>query len=480
MSEIQLQATVVFQQIWAAINCGLLLDEDGHTELDDLGRTQRAIKYIILEGSSRSSKTRSCIDCYDLYAREQEDKRLTVWRDTKTDCKKTVLSDMLKHLKKNQRYEVDQVFNKTESIFTYSTSSTVEIHGTDDAETVHGLDQDAAWLNEPYKISRDTFDQIDQRTSDFIFVDWNPKKSHWIDDLKKDKRAITIYSTFKHNPFCPPEQRAKILSYQPVSMCDIVLSEIMTEEEAKNYDIRSNPKGITDKQIRELVRCIDNEYKRSSSEFNWSVYGLGKKAERPNRILRMVKITDDHYKNIDAERVIGVDWGSVHPWGILESKVYDNSLYLHELNYLSENEWRPKLSAHERMEMSKPTDEAGNKDGLVLWLFKKLNIPKDLLIICDNNRPSKILALRDAGYDYAIAALKPPGSVLDGLDLMNDITVYYTESSENLHYEQENYSRKVDKYGEVQEEPEDEDNHLIDPARYIAMHHQREGTLKGL
>lgn len=55
-------------------------------------------------------------------------------------------------------------FNKTESIFSYDSMSTVEIHGTDDEETVHGLTQDVAHFNEPYKISRDTFDQIDQRT----------------------------------------------------------------------------------------------------------------------------------------------------------------------------------------------------------------------------------------------------------------------------------------------------------------------------
>ena len=132
------------------------------------------------------------IDVYDLIAREEENKRLTVWRDTKTDCKKTVLNDALKRLKVTGRYEIGQKFNKTESIFTYDNSSTFEIHGTDDEETVHGLTQDYAWLNEPYKISKDTFDQIDQRTSEIVFVDYNPKKGHWVDDLAKDPRTLVI------------------------------------------------------------------------------------------------------------------------------------------------------------------------------------------------------------------------------------------------------------------------------------------------
>ncbi|MGK3947040.1 hypothetical protein ABK046_52810, partial [Streptomyces caeruleatus] len=74
-------------------------------------------------------------------------------------------------------------FHETKSILTYTTGSTFEIHGTDDENTVHGLNQDAAWLNEPYDISKAVFDQIDQRTSDFMLIDLNPKQGHWSDDL---------------------------------------------------------------------------------------------------------------------------------------------------------------------------------------------------------------------------------------------------------------------------------------------------------
>jgi len=460
----EIQATIVYQKTWEAIHAR---NPDG----------SRRYRYILHKGSSRSSKTTSLIDCYDNYARANLNKRLTVWRDTKTDCKKTVLNDALKHLKKSGRYKYKQEFNKTESIFTYDTGSTFEIHGTDDDNTVHGLTQDAAWFNEPYKISKEVFDQVDQRTSDFIFIDLNPKMGHWSDDIAKDPRTIVIHSTFKHNPFCPDEQRIKILSYQPVKMCDIVESKALDEYQAKEYDLVENPLHFTDKQIKELSRCRENEHKKSASEFNWSVYGLGLKAERPNRILRFKEISYDEYLKINSTKIIGCDWGAVHPWGVLESKCYDNNLYLHELNYKSENEWRADMSDVELAQINTP-DENGEKNGIVSWLFAKLGIGKDLLVICDNNRVSKILALRQAGWDYAVAALKPPGSVVDGIDLLNDITVYYTSGSMNLCYEQENYSRKVDNYGIVQEEPEDRDNHLIDPARYIAMHLQREGILK--
>jgi PBSX family phage terminase large subunit len=455
-----LKATIVFEKNWSAIHD---VNEDG----------TRKWRYIVNTGSSRSSKTFSIIDCLDLYAREQQDKRLTIWRDTKTDCRKTVLVDVLKHLKVTGRYKVCQDFNKTESIFTYTNGSTLEIHGTDDEETVHGLTQSVAHFNEPYKISKDTFDQIDQRTSDFILIDWNPKKTHWIMDIIKDPRTIVIHSTFQDNPFCPEESKAKILSYQSVNMSSIVVEKILTEQEAKNYDIINNPLNISPGRINELMRCRDNEYKNSASEFNWNVYGLGLKAEQPNRIFNWTEIPYSVYNDINAPIYTGCDWGSVDPWGIVDAKYYDGGLYLHERNYLSENEIRMKLTSTELAQVM------ANDEGLVSWMFKKLNIPFDRPVICDNNRNSKIRALRIAGWDYAQPASKLPGSIIDGISLLLNLKVYFTSDSINLKYEQENYSRKVDRYGIVLEEPEDANNHIAgDPPRYIAMYLQQQGIIK--
>lgn len=434
---------------------------------------RRKYRYIINEGSSRSSKTISLIDCYDIYGRSEQNKRMTVWRDTKTDCKKTILNDALKHLKLTGRYKRGQEFNKTESIFSYDSGSTFEIHGTDDEETVHGLTQDVAWFNEPYKISRDTFDQIDQRTSDFIFIDWNPKKAHWIEDIKKDSRAIVIHSTFKDNPFCPPEQRTKILSYQPIKMCEVVENKLITESEARAYNISFNPLCFSDEQIEELSRCRENEEKKSANEFNWSVYGLGIKAEKPNRIFKWEEVPEHVYRALNAKVYYGVDWGTVDPWGILEAKYYDGELYLHELNYQSENIIREKLTPIELEHIN------SQQEGIVTYMFNKLQVDKTCPVICDTNRELKIRSLRIGGW-VALPAIKPKGSICDGIDLLNNLKVYYTHTSLNLKYEQENYSREVDKYGIVLEEPEDTDNHLMDPTRYIAQYLQKIGIIKRL
>lgn len=442
-----MKATIVFHKIRQAINA----------TAPDGGRKYR---YIILRGSSRSSKTASIIQVYDLYSRENEGKRLSVWRDTKKDCKDTVLKDMQKYFRMWPKVR-GRSFNKTESVYTYSTESTIEICGTDDEEKVHGFNGDVLWLNEPYKISKDTFDQLDQRTAEVVLIDYNPKKEHFVEDLMKDSRAIVIDSTFRDNPFCPPEEKRKILSYQPVSRCAIVEQKLLTENKAKVYDLVDNPSGFPDKMVRELRRCRENEDKKSADGFKWDVYGLGQKGERPNRIFRFTEISDEEYKKLDVPVYYGVDWGSVDPWAIVEVKYNDGALYLHERNYESENEIRAGLNSTEQAQVN------GAEEGLVTWMFRKLGIGQDQDIICDRNRPTKISALLSVGYQ-AWKASKKPGSIKDGIDLLNNMHVYYTRSSENIAFEQENYSRKVDRYGIVLEEPEDIHNHCFIGSTLVA------------
>lgn len=458
-----MNATIVFQQIWDAIHA---VDENG----------VRLYRYIILKGSSRSSKTRSLIQAFYLYAFQYANSRMTVWRDVAKDCRDTVGHDMTTVYPEMQNWDLVN-FHSTKFIFRFPKGSSIEVTGTDDANKVHGYQGKVSWFNEPYDISRETFDQIDMRTEDFVIIDWNPKQGHFIDDLLKDPRTIELHSTFKDNPFCPPEQRKKILGYQPVGRCSIVLDKILSEQEARIYDIINNPKSIPTPLINELSRCIHNETVNSANDFNWLVYGTGQKGERPNRIFHWHKITDEAYHDINvpaSHHITCIDWGAVDPWGILDMKYFDGALYLHERNYKSENQLKASLL---------PTERAQIEDsdvGLVQWYFNRFNIPKDRVIPCDNNRPNKILGLRAIGYEYAIAATKGAGSVIDGIDGLNSVRVYYTASSTNLEYEQENYSRKVDRYGIVQEEPEDVNNHLIDPSRYGYFYFVSLGLLPGI
>ena len=449
-----MKATIIFEKNWDYIH-------------------KKDIRYLINSGSSRSSKTHSLIQLFYLFALENPNTKLSVFRDTKKICKDTILADMKKIYPAMPLYET-VVLNITESIFKFKNGSTIHIEGTDDAVKMHGYHTDVLWFNESYNISKDTFDQLDMRCTGKVLIDLNPRQGHWSDELLKSEKAIKIHSTFKDNPFCPIEQKEKILSYQPVKLSSLVVNNVFTEEKAKSYNIEKNELDISISKLNELSRCINNENRKTSNEFNWQVYGLGEKAERPNRIFHWTEIPLDVFNAIKAPDLYTVDWGAVDPMGVLHMKYYDGGLYLHEMNYDSENKIREKLTATELLQID------NTEEGLIMWKFRKMGINPEKVIVCDSNRPLKILALRRAGFEYSIAATKGAGSVIDGIDLLNSLNVYYTSTSANLKYEQENYSRKVDRYGIVLEEPEDTDNHLMDPARYGAEFWRKEGLIKNI
>lgn len=458
------------------------------------------VKYKIIcqEGSSRSSKTWSNFQVIFMFVYSNHYKSVSVIRDVAKDCHDILEVDWVKwisdpngRMMQYERGEIELkdalnlmakeelskhfIRNKQKHTWTCKkTKSVIQFTGLDSDVKVMGMTNDLVWINEPYSFSEEIFKQLLQRTKQILF-DWNPREAHFINKngYKQRQDTITLHSTFLDNPFCPEESRRQLLSYQSIKFSDVVLSGLISAKDARDYNFEENKLLFTKRQIKELQRCIYNEDTNSASDYHWQVYGLGIGAERPNRIFKWKPISYSDYLSINKPVWYGVDWGKVDPFGIIEAKYDDGKLYLHELNYKSENGILNDLSDTERHQIMKE-----HAEGLVVWLFKKLGIQQDRPIICDNNRPAKIEALRSAGYEMAKAANKPQGSILDGIDLLSKLEVYYTRESKNIEYEQENYSYALDKKGEQLEEPEDMNNHTMDPTRYIVTTLRELGIIK--
>ena len=446
--ELEIQGTVVLERVLQAI-------EEGY-------------RYIKLVGGSRSSKTHSIIQALYIYGATYENKRISVFRATKENNRKTVGNDA------KQQYlslPFTKAFNKTSFNFELTNNSVIEITGTDDPNIVHGYNTNVVGLNEPYDIPKAVFDQLDLRASDFIIIDMNPKEDHWSEDIERDPRCKVIHCTFKDNPFCPKNERQKILSYLPVSFTEVVLNKLISVDDARQYDLKANRLKFTNEQLEELALAMHNEAKNSASEFDWQVYGLGTKAERPNRIFKWLSISKEEFDRVDAETYYGVDWGMVDPFAVVAVKYKDGQLYVHELNYDSENQLLEALNVQTIAEIRM------NEEGVVGWLFDKLRIPYTAEIICDSSQPSKVKALREAGWENAIS-IGHKGKVVERISTMQQIKTYYTITSKNIKKEQEFYSRKTDRYGVVLEEPEDKDNHCMDAIGYVVIFLKRKNIIK--
>jgi PBSX family phage terminase large subunit len=392
-----MKATIVFEKIWNAINAK---NPDG----------SRKYKYIINTGSSRSSKTYSILQTHWISCLQNPNTRVSIWRETKADCKMTILADLKKAV--NSFPNIDNVvFNKTESIYTFPNGSTIEFMGGDEENRVHGFQGDIAHLNEPYKFGLEAFNQIDMRTSGYLIIDWNPKNKHWIDEVSKRDNAIVIHSTYKDNPFVPEEQKKKILSYDP-----------------------SNPYNVE---------------QGTADAYLHAVYALGLKAEKPNRIFKGWKtLTDKDFYKLPFQTYYGLDFGLSAPTSLVAMKFDgDENYFFKEILYKPLNDIKGSL-----------TDE-----------FERLGIEKHVQIICDSgNELNKEEArkLKNAGYNV-IQAKKGSGSISAGIETMQKSKIHYTNESLNIESEYESYSWKVWQGIQMDVPEENGDDHALDAMKYV-------------
>lgn len=95
----------------------------------------------------------------------------------------------------------------------------------------------------------------------------------------------------------------------------------------------------------------------------------------------------------------------------------------------------------------------------------------DLFVFADSAEPREIAEIykgsRAQGKGINIFPVKKgAGSILAGLQKMQDLHIKVTRSSKNLRYELENYSWELDPLGEPTNKPVGKDDHAIDATRY--------------
>lgn len=135
----------------------------------------------------------------------------------------SVVSDVLPHLKRGarldflnimqeQKYFKDSRWNKTESQYTFETGSVIEFFSADDPNKVRGPRRDRLFINEADRISFDTFEQLEVRTNEFIYLDWNPVSEFWFytDILGKRDDVEHIVLTYRDNEAIPETIKASI------------------------------------------------------------------------------------------------------------------------------------------------------------------------------------------------------------------------------------------------------------------------------
>lgn len=401
-----------------------------------LYKIKTLLKFIsrvyVIQGGQGAGKTISILMLIIDLAYRSDAKKISIVSDELSKMKRTVVRDFLNILKDWNLYELG-TWNKSENIFTFSNGSFVEFLGLDMHDVGKGMRRDLVYFNEANKLKLEAYRQVASR-SKINIIDFNPDSLFWGHDLINENNFIQL--TFRDNEYLPTEEVESILEY-----------------EKKGYDEKGN---------------IINEYWANI----WRVYGLGEVGSVEGRIYNWKQIDYRDYMLINTETYYGVDWGAVDPFAVIEAKYLDGNLYVHEINYESENEIRKKLTTTELSQIN-----GLDNDGLITYLFTKWGVPKNKNIICDSNRPNKINTLRQAGWDR-LAGIGAKSKLLDRINTLQNLNIYFTSTSKNIQFEQMNYSYAKDKFGNTLETPIDANNHTIDAISYIVQDLFNQGIIK--
>jgi phage terminase large subunit len=191
-----------------------------------------------------------------------------------------------KRILQAHRYWKDSRWNATDSIYTFETGSQLEFFSSDNGDKLRGARRDRLFINEANNVTFDAFQQLEVRTNEFVYLDWNPTTEFWYYTDVKGKRddvdEVTV--TYKDNESLSPSIRRSI------------------------------------------------EQRKNNKQW-FQVYGLGQLGEIESRIYTGWQIIDEVPKEARLEKY-GLDFGYTNdPTAIVAIYYFNNGYILDEITF---------------------------------------------------------------------------------------------------------------------------------------------------
>lgn len=249
-----------------------------------LSKLKKRIRAV--PGGTSAGKTIGILEVLiDLSQSDKKPTLTSIVSESFPHLRRGAMRDFLNIMEESKYYK-DALWNKSESIYTFETGSQIEFFSVDQADKVRGARRDRLFINEANNISFEAFEQLEVRTNEFVFLDWNPSNEFWYYNDVKNKRTDVeeLTLTYKDNEGLRPE----------------IIESI---------EARRNRKGW------------------------WTVYGLGQLGEVEGKIYKDWQIIDFVPFEARLERR-GIDFGySNDPTAIIDVYYYNGGYILDEITY---------------------------------------------------------------------------------------------------------------------------------------------------
>jgi phage terminase large subunit len=265
------------------------------TALHKLLAMQKRIRAA--QGGTSAAKTVSIEQILiDKSQSDLEPKLTSITSESFPHLKRGAIRDF-KNIMMEHRYWDDDCWNATDYTYTFPLidpishklvsryGSKLEFFSVDQPSKVRGPRRHRLFINEANNIPFDTFEQLEVRTSDEIWLDWNPASPFWFDEEIVPKR-----SDYEH----------VILTYK-------------------------DNEGLP----RSIVESIEQRKPRSGERPSqwWTVYGLGLQGEIEGRIYTNWQLIDNLPHEARLERR-GLDFGYSNDPSAVVDVYYYNGGYI--------------------------------------------------------------------------------------------------------------------------------------------------------
>ena len=284
----------------------------------------------------------------------------------------------------------------------YLTNGSVIQFRSVDKMGAHGPRRDVLFVNEANGIAYDVFDQLASRTKDFVIIDYNPSAKFWAHEELVEKK--------------PDDTSFIVLTYK--------------DNEAL--------------KPREIATIEGHKPKDGEEPSNWwTVYGLGQIGSLEGNVY-------SGWIEMDKEQI-----------------AKDGKLVRYGLDFGFSNDESALIGLYEMSDGRYGITEEVFKKGILgsqyADVLKSQNIDPSVLIVADSARPEIIAEIKANGYRI-IGADKNAGSVLRGIDRVSEKQIAYY--GPNLKREYLSYAWRKKRTGEILDEPQDGNDHLMDALRY--------------
>lgn len=155
--------------------------------------------------SNSAGKTIAVLLIFIDRCQNEPGKLFSVVSETLPHLKKGAIRDFL-NIMEGHGYYRDEAWNRTDFIYTFENGTKLEFFSADSPDKVRGPRRNVLFINEANNISYETYTQLAIRTSEEVYIDYNPVAEFWVHDdvmVPGNDNYDFLILTYKDNDALP-------------------------------------------------------------------------------------------------------------------------------------------------------------------------------------------------------------------------------------------------------------------------------------